>query len=200
MKRIKKDLNEKTAELKEITANMSERELEIEELKRKVEMLKETMSSLKLKIATVEMKIEANTKRLETIDKEARGDISSSDSIKIHEDEVRDEFNKIAKTRNTLKEQIESLREEKARLEEFFSTFTDKENVTIYGYSGTYAQEYASTHNIKFVDLNSLIKGDVNFDGKITPTDASEILGYYAYTATGGALEVHDYFYQQYFS
>lgn len=49
--------------------------------------------------------------------------------------------------------------------------FTDKENVTIYGYNGTYAQEYASTHNIKFVDLNSFIKGDVNFDGKVDRED-----------------------------
>lgn len=49
--------------------------------------------------------------------------------------------------------------------------FTDKENVIIYGYSGTYAQEYALTYNIKFVDLNSLIKGDVNFDGNIDRED-----------------------------
>ncbi len=49
--------------------------------------------------------------------------------------------------------------------------FTDKENVTIYGYSGTYAQEYATTYNIKFVELNSLIKGDVNFDGKVDRED-----------------------------
>lgn len=49
--------------------------------------------------------------------------------------------------------------------------FTDKENVTIYGYSGTYAQEYAKTHNIKFVDLNTPVKGDVNFDGNVDRED-----------------------------
>lgn len=49
--------------------------------------------------------------------------------------------------------------------------FTDKEKVTIYGYSDTYAEEYAATYNIKFVDLNSLLKGDVNFDGNVDRTD-----------------------------
>lgn len=49
--------------------------------------------------------------------------------------------------------------------------FTDEENVTIYGYNGTYAQEYATSHSIKFVDLNSFIKGDVNFDGKVDRED-----------------------------
>lgn len=49
--------------------------------------------------------------------------------------------------------------------------FTDKEKVTIYGYSGSYAEEYATTYNIKFVDLNSLLKGDVNFDGVIDRVD-----------------------------
>ncbi len=49
--------------------------------------------------------------------------------------------------------------------------FTEKENVTIYGYSGTYAQEYATTHNVKFVDLNLPVKGDVNFDGNVDRDD-----------------------------
>ncbi len=49
--------------------------------------------------------------------------------------------------------------------------FTDKEKVTIYGYSGTYAQEYATTYNIKFIDLNALTKGDVDFDGDIDRND-----------------------------
>ncbi|MBR6641325.1 MAG: hypothetical protein IKL08_03945, partial [Clostridia bacterium] len=64
----------------------------------------------------------------DTITKEARGDISSSDSLRLREEEVRDEFEKIAKTRNTLKDEVESLRAEKTRLEEFFSTFSEKEN------------------------------------------------------------------------
>lgn len=49
--------------------------------------------------------------------------------------------------------------------------FTHKENVTIYGYGGTYAQEYATTYNIKFIDLNVLTKGDVDFDGDIDRDD-----------------------------
>lgn len=49
--------------------------------------------------------------------------------------------------------------------------FTDKDSVTIYGYAGTYAQEYATAYDIKFVDLSSLLKGDVNFDGNIDRTD-----------------------------
>ena len=49
--------------------------------------------------------------------------------------------------------------------------FTDKEKVTIYGYGGTYAQEYATTYNIKFIDLNALTKGDVDFDGDIDRDD-----------------------------
>lgn len=49
--------------------------------------------------------------------------------------------------------------------------FTDKENVTIYGYSGTYAQEYANSYNIRFVDLNTPVKGDVNFDGNVDRED-----------------------------
>ncbi len=49
--------------------------------------------------------------------------------------------------------------------------FNNKENVTIYGYGGTYAQEYATTYNIKFIDLNALTKGDVDFDGDIDRDD-----------------------------
>ena len=126
--RFETELKEKQEELKEITANMSDKELEIEELKRTVECLKEKISEIKLKIATAEMKLETNTKRIDTIDKEQRGDISSSDGLRLREEEVRGEFEKIAKTRNTLKDEVEGLREEKARLEEFFSTFSEKEN------------------------------------------------------------------------
>ncbi|MBQ8042907.1 MAG: chromosome segregation protein SMC [Clostridia bacterium] len=126
--RFETELNEKTAELKEITAGMSERELEIEELKRTVESLKENISELKLKIATAQMHLEANNKRLDTIAKDASQDISSSDGIKIHLAEVEDEFAKVEKNRNTLKEQMDTLSHEKVRLEEFFATFTDKEN------------------------------------------------------------------------
>jgi len=126
--RFETELKEKQEELKEITANMSDKELEIENIKRKVEELRENISNLKLKIVAAEMKLETNIKRIETIEKEARGDISSSDGIRIEEDEVRNEFDKIAKKRNSLKTELENLKSEKTRLEEFFSTFTDKEN------------------------------------------------------------------------
>ena len=126
--RFETELNEKTAELKELTANMSQRELEIEELKRKVEQLRENISELKLKIATSEMRLEANKKRLSAIESEARSDISSSDGIKIRIAEVEDEFVKADKTRNELKEKLDKLTQDKAKLEEFFSTFTEKEN------------------------------------------------------------------------
>jgi len=126
--RFETELNEKTTELKELMDNMSERELEIEELKRKVESLKENINELKLKIATAEMRLETNTKRLNMIESEARADISSSDGIKIRVAEVEDEFSKVEKRRNDLKEQVESLTQNKIKLEQFFSTFTDKEN------------------------------------------------------------------------
>ncbi len=126
--RFETELNEKTAELKEITENMSERELEIETLKRTVESLKENISELKLKIATAQMHLEANNKRLATIDKEAMSDISSSDGVKIRLSEVEDEFSKVESKRNALKEKMEKLTSDKLRLEEYFGTFTDKEN------------------------------------------------------------------------
>ncbi len=126
--RFEKELEEKTEELKELTNNMSERELEIEELKRKVESLKENISELKLKIATASMKLEANNKRLATIESEVGSDISSSDGIKIRVAEVEDEFALVTKRRNVLKDKAESLTQSKIKLEEFFATFTDKEN------------------------------------------------------------------------
>ena len=51
------------------------------------------------------------------------------------------------------------------------NTFIEKENVTIFGLADTFAQEYANLNNISFVDLNSITKGDVNFDGKTDSTD-----------------------------
>lgn len=47
----------------------------------------------------------------------------------------------------------------------------DSENVTIFGYSDTYAQEYALTRSISFVAIDSLSKGDVNFDNKLDAED-----------------------------
>ena len=47
--------------------------------------------------------------------------------------------------------------------------FTESKNVTIYGYVNSYAQEYATVHNIRFVPI--YLKGDVNKDGSVTRAD-----------------------------
>lgn len=49
--------------------------------------------------------------------------------------------------------------------------FTDTGDVTIFGYSDTFAQAYSQENNIRFVDLNSLFKGDVDFDGDVDNED-----------------------------
>lgn len=51
------------------------------------------------------------------------------------------------------------------------NAFNSVENVTIFGYSGTYAETYANEKNISFIDLNALTKGDVNFDGAVDLED-----------------------------
>lgn len=51
------------------------------------------------------------------------------------------------------------------------NAFTDRTNVTIYGYTDTYAETYAVENDIQFIDLNTMTKGDVNFDGKMDETD-----------------------------
>lgn len=49
--------------------------------------------------------------------------------------------------------------------------FTDNSKVTVFGYAETYAQDFATANNIKFVDMGNLTKGDVNLDGKIGRDD-----------------------------
>lgn len=51
--------------------------------------------------------------------------------------------------------------------------FTNKENARILGYSNSYAQTYANEHNITFIDLGVLKKGDLDFNGKIDEVDYS---------------------------
>ncbi len=51
------------------------------------------------------------------------------------------------------------------------NAFTDRTNVTIYGYTDTYAETYAAENDINFIDLNTMTKGDVNFDGTMDETD-----------------------------
>lgn len=45
------------------------------------------------------------------------------------------------------------------------------ENVTIYGYSDTVAQTYSEENNIKFINLEAITKGDVDFNGKLDAED-----------------------------
>ncbi len=51
------------------------------------------------------------------------------------------------------------------------NAFTSTDSVRIFGYSNTYAQAYATENNIPFIDLDTMIKGDVNFDGIINLSD-----------------------------
>lgn len=51
------------------------------------------------------------------------------------------------------------------------NAFTSTENVTIFGYSDTYAQTYAVENDIPFIDLDTLTKGDVNCDGNVNSED-----------------------------
>ena len=53
--------------------------------------------------------------------------------------------------------------------------FSGSSKSTIFGYANTYAQEYANTHNINFVALDNVPKGDVNIDGKVDMEDYNKI-------------------------
>lgn len=51
------------------------------------------------------------------------------------------------------------------------NAFVNTENTTIFGYADTCAEAYAIENNIKFIDLESFIKGDVNFNGELDAED-----------------------------
>ena len=51
------------------------------------------------------------------------------------------------------------------------NSFMNAENTVIFGYADTSAQIFASKNNIKFINLDDFIKGDVNFDGKLSGED-----------------------------
>lgn len=53
------------------------------------------------------------------------------------------------------------------------NAFNDTTDVTIFGYSGTYAETYADEKNITFIDLDTLVKGDVDFNGAVDENDLS---------------------------
>ena len=58
------------------------------------------------------------------------------------------------------------------------NSFEDCGNVTIYGYKGSYAEQYANENGIPFVALGSkptIIRGDADGDGDVTIVDATVI-------------------------
>lgn len=58
--------------------------------------------------------------------------------------------------------------------------FRSCSNLIICGYEGSYAQKYAEENNIIFIKLTENFVADVNFDGKITVDDATDIQKYIA--------------------
>lgn len=51
------------------------------------------------------------------------------------------------------------------------NSLLNTENTTIFGYADTCAEAYAIENNIKFIDLEIFIKGDVNFNGELDAED-----------------------------
>ena len=51
------------------------------------------------------------------------------------------------------------------------NAFLQVSQAVIFGYTNTYAQEYATENGIRFVDVDNLVKGDVNVDGVIDRED-----------------------------
>ncbi len=54
--------------------------------------------------------------------------------------------------------------------------FISTDKATVFGYSNSYAQTYANRNLIPFVALDTTIKGDVNFDGKLNVDDYKILL------------------------
>ncbi len=60
-------------------------------------------------------------------------------------------------------------------------TFGDSNNITVYGYEGSYAETWANERGIPFVVISTEpTVGDVNGDGKVSAVDARLILQYVA--------------------
>lgn len=51
------------------------------------------------------------------------------------------------------------------------NAFVNTEDITIFGYAETVAQAFANENNIKFVNLETITKGDVNFNGELDEED-----------------------------
>ena len=122
------ELREKESELVEITKNMSEKELEIEELKKYVEDIKEKLTDYRVEISSLDSTIEANSKRIESILKEGNIDISSVDSTRNDEAEIKGIIDKIQKERNELESKGQELGLKKVKIDENISGYVNKEN------------------------------------------------------------------------
>ena len=126
--RFTTELAEKEEELKAITQNMSEKELEIESIKRTIDEKKEELNVLKTNIAIATEKVENSRKRIETIEKESQSSIYATDGIKLDFDEIQEDYFKEDKLRKSLDAELKKLTEEKKSTDEFFVTYTNKEN------------------------------------------------------------------------
>ncbi len=51
------------------------------------------------------------------------------------------------------------------------NAFVSLENIIIFGYADTFAQVFANENSINFVNLDNIVKGDVNFNGKLDSED-----------------------------
>ena len=60
-----------------------------------------------------------------------------------------------------------------------------EENGKIYGYTDSAAEKYASDSKISFVAIDKIPTGDVNGDGVVNLTDATDILKFYAHMSAG---------------
>ncbi|MCD8327602.1 MAG: dockerin type I repeat-containing protein, partial [Ruminococcus sp.] len=49
--------------------------------------------------------------------------------------------------------------------------FDGCDNLVIYCYSGSYAEQYAIENDIEYVLIEDILMGDINLDGKITTAD-----------------------------
>ncbi|MCH5297221.1 MAG: leucine-rich repeat protein [Ruminococcus sp.] len=74
------------------------------------------------------------------------------------------------------------------------NAFMDCPNLTIRGYVGSYAQQFATDYNIPFEPINDYMLGDVDLDGEITIYDVTTLQKYLAdiTTLTSEQLSVCD--------
>ncbi len=126
--RFEQETKEKTEELEVLLIGMTDKEKEIEDLKQEVEGLKERVSEHRISISQLDATIESNTKRIESIVKEGTGDISSLDSVKIVELEIKENLDKVRKEKLELEEKNKDIEVEKIKIKEYFDSYKEKDN------------------------------------------------------------------------